>query len=85
MLFLVWYDANTQRPAVERMQDALAAYTRRFSTVPNLVLVSIDESVELVGVEVRSVRTVQPHQFWVGRSEDQSLAQGVEEGEIVYG
>lgn len=78
MQFLVWYDADTRRPAAERMQDACAAYTRRFHTQPNLVLVSVDEQIDFAGVEVRSVRTVQPHHFWVGRSDDHTPARGGE-------
>lgn len=78
MLYLVWYDADIRRPAVERMQDALAAYSRRFSAAPNLVLVSTSETVELLGVEVRNVRTVQPHHFWVGHNEEPALAAGAE-------
>lgn len=81
MQFLVWYDADIRRPVAERMQDAMAAYTRRFNTQPNLVLVSADEQIEMSGIEVRSVRTVQPHTFWVGRSDDQTPARGGERGE----
>ncbi|NNJ11645.1 hypothetical protein EKD04_015020 [Chloroflexales bacterium ZM16-3] len=78
MLYLVWYDADTRRPAVDRMQDALAAYSRRFNEAPNLVLVSASETVELEGVAVRSVRTVQPNHFWVGHSDDPHHTHSVE-------
>jgi hypothetical protein len=82
MLYLVWYDADIRRPAAERMQDAIAAYSRRFAAEPNLVLVSANETVELEGVAVRSVRTVQPHHFWVGHSDDPYHAHGVEDAQV---
>jgi hypothetical protein len=70
MLFLVWYDPDARRTVVEKIQDALAAYSRRFSAPPNLVLVNAADAAELKGVEVRSTRTVQPHHFWVGHSDE---------------
>ncbi|MBX0328607.1 hypothetical protein K2Z83_13055 [Oscillochloris sp. ZM17-4] len=82
MLYLVWYDADTRRPAAERMQDAIAAYARRFHASPNLVLVSANETVEMEGVAVRSVRTVQPNHFWVGHSDDPSQAHSIEEAQV---
>jgi hypothetical protein len=74
MLYLVWYDADARRTVGEKIQDASAAYARRFSVAPNLVLVNIAEVTELAEIEVRAERTVQPHHFWVGRS-DQRAAQ----------
>ena len=68
MLFLVWYDPDTQRPIAEKIQAAVAAYGRRFSLAPNLVLINDSATATLSGVEVRSVRTVQPDHFWVGHS-----------------
>jgi hypothetical protein len=79
MLYLVWYDADSRRTVAEKIQDAQAAYTRRFSLSPNLVLVNAADAIELAGIEVRSERTVQPYHFWVGRSD----AQGFEDGASV--
>ncbi len=70
MLFLVWYDADSRRSVGEKIQDALAAYTRRFSAAPNLVLVNAADMIEVTTIEVRSERTVQPHHFWVGRNDE---------------
>jgi hypothetical protein len=70
MRFLVWYDPDTQRPLLEKIQAALAAYGRRFSLAPNLVLISASDVAILAGVEIRSVRTVQPNNIWVGRISD---------------
>lgn len=81
MLYLVWYDADARRSVAEKIEDARAAYTRRFSVSPNLVLVNAADTTELAGIEVRSERTVQPHNFWVGRSD----AYAPEEGASVDG
>lgn len=70
MLFLVWYDADVRRSVAEKIQDALAAYTRRFNAAPNLVLVNAADLTTLAEIEVRGERTVQPHHFWVGRSDE---------------
>jgi hypothetical protein len=76
MLFLVWYDASTQRSTTEKIQDALAAYGRRFTAAPDLVLVNAVDMTELAAIEVRSERTVQPHHFWVGRSDERAPEAG---------
>jgi hypothetical protein len=76
MLYLVWYDADARRTVGEKIQDASAAYVRRFSAAPNLVLVNIADVTELAALEVRAERTVQPHHFWVGRSDEQIPEQG---------
>ncbi|HMQ32777.1 MAG TPA: hypothetical protein PKD53_18745 [Chloroflexaceae bacterium] len=70
MLFLVWYDADARRTVGEKIQDARTAYTRRFSAAPNLVLVNSADMTTLDEIEVRSERTVQPHHFWVGRTDE---------------
>lgn len=80
MLFLVWYDPDSQRSIVEKIQNARAAYGRRFSAAPNLVLVSAADTAALAGVEVRSTRTVQPHHFWVGHA-DERVVDGAAEVE----
>lgn len=79
MLFLVWYDPDPGRTVAEKIQAALDAYRRRFSAAPDLVLVNAADAADLVGVEVRSERTVQPHHFWVGRTDDRDAARVAEE------
>ncbi|MEI7768912.1 MAG: hypothetical protein WCI67_02935 [Chloroflexales bacterium] len=87
MLFLVWYDEDSRRSVVEKIQNALAAYSKRFSVAGDLVLINVADSAELKGVEVevRSERTVQPHHFWVGRSDDHDAAGVAEEREAPRG
>lgn len=69
LTFLVWYDADTMRPLAEKIQNALGAYHRRFHVAPNLVLVNAADVIDVAGIEIRSTRTVQPHNFWVGLTE----------------
>jgi hypothetical protein len=76
MLYLVWYDADSRRTLGEKIQNASAAYTKRFSAAPNLVLVNVADITEHAGMEVRAERTVQPHHFWVGRNDGQPLDEG---------
>jgi len=85
MRYLVWYDPDARRTVVEKIQDALAAYRRRFSAEPNLVLVSPADVTDLAGVEVRSERTVQPHQFWVGHTDERDAARVAEQGGHIHG
>lgn len=81
MLYLVWYDADSRRTVGEKIEDARAAYAKRFSLAPNIVLVNAADATVLPDIDVRSERTVQPHNFWVGRSE----AQAPEEGAPAHG
>lgn len=71
MNYLVWYDESAKKSAAEKIQEAIAAYAARFATAPNLVLVNSVDQVEVGGVLVRSERTVQPNNFWVGMHSDE--------------
>lgn len=66
MRFLVWYDESAKKTAEEKIHDAVAAYVGRFTHHPNLVLVNPIDQYGVDGVVVRSERTVQPNNFWVG-------------------
>jgi hypothetical protein len=70
MHYLVWYDESAKKSASEKIQEAIAAYVARFAAAPNLVLVNAADQAEVGGVLVRSERTVQPNNFWVGMQED---------------
>jgi hypothetical protein len=67
--YYVWYDENAQKPAIEKIHEAIAAYTNRFAIAPNLVLVHVDEKAELAGVVIRGERNIQRNNFWVGMQE----------------
>jgi hypothetical protein len=66
MNYLVWYDESTKKSAAEKIQEAIAAYVARFATAPTLVLVNSADQAAVGGVLIRSERTVQPNNFWVG-------------------
>jgi len=69
MLFFVWYDDSPQKPVVDKIQAAIAAYVVRFQTRPSLVLVNAVDHMEMADVLVRAERTVQPNTFWVAHEE----------------
>ena len=54
MLFFVWYDDSPQKPVVDKIQAAIAAYVVRFQTRPSLVLVNAVDHMEMTEVTVRS-------------------------------
>jgi hypothetical protein len=53
-------------PVADKIQAAIAAYATRFPARPSLVLVNAADYMERAEVVVRSERTVQPNNFWVG-------------------
>jgi hypothetical protein len=59
MLFFVWFDDTPKKLANDKLQEAIAAYTVRFSAAPNLVLVNAIDQPELTSTIVRAERTVQ--------------------------
>ena len=66
MFFFVWYDDTPKKPAGEKLQEAIAAYTARFNSAPNLVLAHANDQLGVVNVTVRYERTVQPNTLWLG-------------------
>lgn len=70
MNYLVWYDESAQKSATEKIHEAIAAYVTRFAMTPTLVLVNSADQADIGGVLIRSERTVQPNNFWVGMRAD---------------
>jgi len=70
MLFFVWYDDTPKKPVIEKIREAMAAYTERFKVRPSLLLVNETDYVGLTDLLVRSERTVQPNTFWLGHEDD---------------
>lgn len=70
MHYLLWYDESTQKSAAEKISEAMGAYVARFALAPNVVLVNTADQTDVAGVQVRSERTVQRNNFWVGVQED---------------
>lgn len=69
MLYFVWYDDTPKKLASDKLQEAIAAYTARFNSLPNLVLAHANDQVGAASVTVRYERTVQPNTFWLGFEE----------------
>jgi hypothetical protein len=65
--YLMWYDDNPKVPLLHKIEDAIAAYTRRFAVEPNVVLVNETQAADFQGVAVRAVDYVRCNTFWVGR------------------
>lgn len=64
--YLMWYDDNPKIPTIEKIEDAIAAYTRRFAINPNVVLVNEADITAFSGVQVHGVDFVRRNNFWVG-------------------
>lgn len=64
--YLVWYDDNPRIPFLTKIEQAVAAYTRRFRRAPNVVLVRDADISRHNDVAIRTAGTVQRHSFWVG-------------------
>ncbi|MCS6881778.1 MAG: hypothetical protein RMK84_07600 [Oscillochloridaceae bacterium] len=68
--FLVWYDDNPKLSIARKIEEAIAAYRRRFNGVrPTLILVNEEELTDVAGVQVRSAPTVRRNTYWVGQVE----------------
>lgn len=68
--FLVWYDDNPKLSITRKIEEAMAAYSRRFNGVrPTLILVNEEEMTDVAGVQVRSAPTVRRNTYWVGQVE----------------
>lgn len=65
--YLMWYDDNPKIPLVNKVEAAIAAYTRRFRRDPNVVLMNeATPPPEQEVIQIRGVPFVQPNNFWVG-------------------
>jgi hypothetical protein len=64
--YLMWYDDNPKISLVDKIEDAIAAYTRRFAIAPNIVLINEAEVTEYRGVNIQGVPFVRRNNFWVG-------------------
>ncbi|NJK79235.1 MAG: hypothetical protein HC876_01665 [Chloroflexaceae bacterium] len=64
--YLMWYDDNPKIPLLDKVEDAIYAYTRRFKRAPNVVLVNEADVTEHQQVAVRGTPLVQRNNFWVG-------------------
>lgn len=65
-MYLFWYDDNTKKPTTIKIEEAIAAYTDRFKSRPNVVLVNEADRADIQGVLVRSEGYIRRNNFWVG-------------------
>ena len=65
-MYLFWYDDSTKKTTALKIQEAIAAYTNRFKSRPNVVLVNEADRAEIKGVQVRSEGYIRRNNFWVG-------------------
>lgn len=72
-MYLFWYDDSAKKATTLKIEEAIAAYTNRFKTRPNVVLVNEADRTEIKGMLVRSEGYIRRNNFWVGW-EDMSKA-----------
>lgn len=65
-MYLGWFDDNPKKSASLKIEEAIHAYTDRFKTRPNVVLVNEADRAEINGVLVRSEGYIRRNNFWVG-------------------
>lgn len=65
-MYYGWFDDNPKLSAELKIQDAVAAYMRRFGKRPNIVLVNEADIAEIKGLTVRAEHFIRRHNFWVG-------------------
>jgi len=65
-VYLLWYDDNAKKAARLKIEEAIDAYTDRFKSRPNVVLVNEADRAEIKGMLVRSEGYIRRNNFWVG-------------------
>ena len=65
-MYLLWYDDSARKAAQLKIEEAIRAYTDRFKTKPNVVLVNEADRAEIKGILVRSEGFIRRNNFWVG-------------------
>jgi hypothetical protein len=65
-MYLLWYDDTAKKATRVKIEEAINAYTDRFKTRPNVVLVNEDDRAEIQGVLVRTEGYIRRNNFWVG-------------------
>lgn len=65
-MYLGWYDDSVKKTPAEKIKEAAAAYTARFQTRPNVVLLNAVDRVEIEDMVVRTESYIRPNNFWIG-------------------
>lgn len=66
MIYLGWYDDDTRKQTLTKIDEAIERYEQKFGATPNVCLVSEKEVVEHNRVQVRASRHVRPNNFMIG-------------------
>ena len=65
--YLVWFDDDRKKATESKLQEAMAAYERRFHKHPNVILINEQDRIEsATGVRLRPLSYIQPSNFYVG-------------------
>jgi hypothetical protein len=65
-VYLLWYDDSARKATQLKIEEAISAYTDRFKSRPNVVLVNEADRADIKGVLVRSEGYIRRNNFWVG-------------------
>jgi hypothetical protein len=66
---MLWLDDDSKRPLEEKVLRAVEYYEQKYGRPPELCLVNpemLAQKKEVGRIEVRPLRTVLPHHFWLG-------------------
>ncbi|HEY0601820.1 MAG TPA: hypothetical protein VGD69_27755 [Herpetosiphonaceae bacterium] len=67
--YLAWFDDDRRKSTDLKIQEAVAAYERRFRRPPNVVLINEQDRTEGVAVRLRPLTYIRPSTFYVGLEE----------------
>ncbi|HEX6291791.1 MAG TPA: hypothetical protein VFZ66_21575 [Herpetosiphonaceae bacterium] len=68
--YLAWFDDDRKKETGLKIQEAVAAYERRFRRHPNIVLINEQDRTEGVAdVQLRPISYIRPSTFYVGFEE----------------
>jgi hypothetical protein len=65
-MYLLWQDLDLKKPQATKVAEATAAYTARFHSRPNVVLMSREELVAVDGMQTRAEGYIRKNNLWVG-------------------
>lgn len=69
MIYLGWYDDNTKKKTLTKIDEAIERYEYKYGVTPNVCLVAEQELIEHPRVQVRPARHLRPNYYYVGIEE----------------
>jgi hypothetical protein len=66
MIYLGWYDDNTKKKTIAKIDEAIERYEYKYGVSPNVCLVAEQELVEHPRIQVRPARHLRPNYYYVG-------------------